>query len=118
MFAESTDIVGLAFVGTACTGVGCSVVEDLGPRAQGISAQTMAHESGHSLGANHDGVDNGCEAGQFIMSAVQVRKMRRVEMWLKWKLLMGFYGYFWLFWLLFFVFCFFFGCFLTIFDFF
>lgn len=97
--AQTVDIVGIAYVGTACTNGGCALVEDLGARSQAGTVQvccfvclfvhfllrrfvslavlmmhfqqTIAHETGHTLGANHDGTDNSCPANEFIMSAIQ-----------------------------------------------
>ncbi|KAG7271313.1 hypothetical protein CRUP_021050 [Coryphaenoides rupestris] len=45
--------VGLAFVGTLCSGHSAGVVQDHTDRAIAIGA-TLAHEMGHNLGMNHD----------------------------------------------------------------
>uniref|UniRef100_A0A8C8M549 Uncharacterized protein n=1 Tax=Oncorhynchus tshawytscha TaxID=74940 RepID=A0A8C8M549_ONCTS len=45
--------VGLAFIGTLCSGHSAGVVQDHNPRAIAVGA-TLAHEMGHNLGMNHD----------------------------------------------------------------
>ncbi|KAK0139930.1 Disintegrin and metalloproteinase domain-containing protein 28 [Merluccius polli] len=45
--------VGLAFVGTLCSGHSVGVVQDHSDRSIAIGA-TLAHEMGHNLGMNHD----------------------------------------------------------------
>ncbi|KAM4617097.1 disintegrin and metalloproteinase domain-containing protein 28 [Polymixia lowei] len=45
--------VGLAFVGTLCSGHSTGVIQDHNPRAIAVGA-TLAHEMGHNLGMNHD----------------------------------------------------------------
>ncbi|KAM9392974.1 disintegrin and metalloproteinase domain-containing protein 28 [Pholidichthys leucotaenia] len=45
--------VGLAFIGTLCSGHSVGVVEDHNDRAIAVGA-TLAHEMGHNLGMNHD----------------------------------------------------------------
>ncbi|CAL8335632.1 unnamed protein product [Gadus morhua 'NCC'] len=45
--------VGLAYVGTMCSGHSAGVVQDHSDRAIAIGA-TLAHEMGHNLGMNHD----------------------------------------------------------------
>ncbi|KAJ3603557.1 hypothetical protein NHX12_028302 [Muraenolepis orangiensis] len=45
--------VGLAYVGTLCSGHSSGVVQDHADRAIAIGA-TLAHEMGHNLGMNHD----------------------------------------------------------------
>ncbi|XP_046552727.1 LOW QUALITY PROTEIN: uncharacterized protein LOC124262285 [Haliotis rubra] len=56
---SSNYTTGLAFIGTMCQGEGrsVSVVEDHGGFQ---SVGTAAHELGHSLGAEHDGLNNSC----------------------------------------------------------
>ncbi|KAK7933105.1 hypothetical protein WMY93_004001 [Mugilogobius chulae] len=49
--------VGLAFIGTLCSGHSVGVVQDHSDRAIAVGA-TLAHEMGHNLGMNHD--DSGC----------------------------------------------------------
>ncbi|XP_055017450.1 disintegrin and metalloproteinase domain-containing protein 28 [Boleophthalmus pectinirostris] len=45
--------VGLAFIGTLCSGHSVGVVQDHSDRAIAVGA-TLAHEMGHNLGMNHD----------------------------------------------------------------
>uniref|UniRef100_A0A4W5MV37 ADAM metallopeptidase domain 28 n=1 Tax=Hucho hucho TaxID=62062 RepID=A0A4W5MV37_9TELE len=45
--------VGLAFIGTLCSGHSAGVVQDHNSRAIAVGA-TLAHEMGHNLGMNHD----------------------------------------------------------------
>lgn len=45
--------VGLAFIGTLCSGHSVGVVQDHNDRAIAVGA-TLAHEMGHNLGMNHD----------------------------------------------------------------
>ncbi|KAF7661447.1 hypothetical protein LDENG_00261690 [Lucifuga dentata] len=45
--------VGLAFVGTLCSGHSVGVIQDHHDRAIAVGA-TLAHEMGHNLGMNHD----------------------------------------------------------------
>uniref|UniRef100_A0A3P8XHC7 ADAM metallopeptidase domain 28 n=1 Tax=Esox lucius TaxID=8010 RepID=A0A3P8XHC7_ESOLU len=45
--------VGLAFIGTLCSGHSSGVVQDHNPNAIAVGA-TLAHELGHNLGMNHD----------------------------------------------------------------
>uniref|UniRef100_A0A673YV67 ADAM metallopeptidase domain 28 n=1 Tax=Salmo trutta TaxID=8032 RepID=A0A673YV67_SALTR len=45
--------VGLAFIGTLCSGHSAGVVQDHNARAIAVGA-TLAHEMGHNLGMNHD----------------------------------------------------------------
>ncbi|CAB1320018.1 unnamed protein product, partial [Coregonus sp. 'balchen'] len=45
--------VGLAFIGTLCSGHSVGVVQDHNARAIAVGA-TLAHEMGHNLGMNHD----------------------------------------------------------------
>ncbi|XP_071099541.1 A disintegrin and metalloproteinase with thrombospondin motifs 6-like [Haliotis cracherodii] len=65
---SSNYTTGLAFIGTMCQGEGrsVSVVEDHGGFQ---SVGTAAHELGHSLGAEHDGLNNTCTpADRYIMA--------------------------------------------------
>ncbi|CAL9708859.1 unnamed protein product [Knipowitschia caucasica] len=60
--------VGLAFVGTLCSGHSVGVVQDHSGRAIAVGA-TLAHEMGHNLGMNHD--DSGscvCTGDSCIMA--------------------------------------------------
>ncbi|XP_037634003.1 zinc metalloproteinase-disintegrin-like lachestatin-2 isoform X1 [Sebastes umbrosus] len=50
--------VGLAFIGTLCSGHSVGVVQDHNDRAIAVGA-TLAHEMGHNLGMNHDD-SSGC----------------------------------------------------------
>ncbi|KAH9490654.1 Metalloprotease mig-17 [Bulinus truncatus] len=59
LWTEKGDILGLAWVETLCRtdGYSSSVIEDMGDYSAIIPA---AHELGHSLAANHDGINNTC----------------------------------------------------------
>lgn len=50
--------VGLAYIGTLCSGHSVGVVQDHNDRAIAVGA-TLAHEMGHNLGMNHDD-SSGC----------------------------------------------------------
>ncbi|KAH9498935.1 hypothetical protein Btru_005394 [Bulinus truncatus] len=68
LWTVSVDILGLAWVETLCRtdGVSSSVIEDMGDYS---AIFTGAHELGHSLAANHDGVNNTCTyADRYLMS--------------------------------------------------
>ncbi|KAJ8396988.1 hypothetical protein AAFF_G00013110 [Aldrovandia affinis] len=60
--------VGLAFIGTLCSGHSTGVVQDHNPRAIAIGA-TLAHEMGHNLGMNHDSSSCVCTGSSCIMAA-------------------------------------------------
>lgn len=75
------EVSGLAWVGTVCKGrKACGVVEDLTVgewsdskkkfyRPWQGTAFTMTHEMGHNFGMHHDGSENDCDPGNFIMAA-------------------------------------------------
>ncbi|KAK3539102.1 hypothetical protein QTP86_024036, partial [Hemibagrus guttatus] len=60
--------VGLAFIGTLCTGHSTGVIQDHNPRALAVGA-TLAHEMGHNLGMNHDTNACVCTENSCIMTA-------------------------------------------------
>ncbi|KAM6965346.1 disintegrin and metalloproteinase domain-containing protein 28 [Aplochiton taeniatus] len=60
--------VGLAFIGTLCSGHSVGVVQDHNPSAIAVGA-TLAHEMGHNLGMNHDDSSAcACSADSCIMA--------------------------------------------------
>uniref|UniRef100_A0A8D0CK53 ADAM metallopeptidase domain 28 n=1 Tax=Scleropages formosus TaxID=113540 RepID=A0A8D0CK53_SCLFO len=60
--------VGLAYIGSLCTGHSTGVVQDHNSRAIAVGA-TLAHEMGHNLGMNHDSSSCICTGSTCIMSA-------------------------------------------------
>ncbi|KAM9447133.1 zinc metalloproteinase-disintegrin-like berythractivase [Clarias gariepinus] len=60
--------VGLAFIGTLCTGHSTGVIQDHNPRVIAVAA-TLAHEMGHNLGMNHDTSSCVCTQSSCIMTA-------------------------------------------------
>jgi hypothetical protein len=69
---EST-ILGLAGVGTMCTGVGSGAIcQTFNQPSDAHSATVSAHEMGHNFNMTHDGTPGSgapCPAGEYIMSA-------------------------------------------------
>ncbi|KAH9488712.1 hypothetical protein Btru_059760, partial [Bulinus truncatus] len=68
LWTLSVDILGLAWVETLCRtdGVSSSVIEDMGDYS---AIFTGAHELGHSLASDHDGVNNTCTyKDRYLMS--------------------------------------------------
>jgi len=68
VIATAYDIVGLAYVGTACTDAGCGITQDMNPNSISSSSEVLAHEIGHNLGSLHDGENNNCTQ-IYVMSA-------------------------------------------------
>uniref|UniRef100_A0A4W4HK02 ADAM metallopeptidase domain 28 n=1 Tax=Electrophorus electricus TaxID=8005 RepID=A0A4W4HK02_ELEEL len=60
--------VGLAFIGTLCSGHSTGVIQDHNPRAVAVGA-TLSHEMGHNLGMNHDTSSCTCTDNSCIMAA-------------------------------------------------
>nr|XP_057926261.1 disintegrin and metalloproteinase domain-containing protein 28 [Doryrhamphus excisus] len=61
--------VGLAYIGTLCSGHSVGVVQDHNNRAIAVGA-TLAHEMGHNLGMNHDDSSAcACSGDRCIMNA-------------------------------------------------
>ncbi|KAM7416914.1 hypothetical protein PAMA_018816 [Pampus argenteus] len=69
--------VGLAFIGTLCSGHSVGVVQDHNDKAIAVGA-TLAHEMGHNLGMNHDDSSAcACSADSCIMAAALSWKIPR-----------------------------------------
>ncbi|KAM3611639.1 uncharacterized protein V6R79_021912 [Siganus canaliculatus] len=60
--------VGLAYIGTLCSGHSVGVVQDHNDRAIAVGA-TLAHEMGHNLGMDHDSSGCTCSGDSCIMAA-------------------------------------------------
>ncbi|XP_069037552.1 zinc metalloproteinase/disintegrin-like HR1a isoform X1 [Lepisosteus oculatus] len=60
--------VGLAFIGTLCSGHSTGVIQDHSSNAIAVGA-TMSHEMGHNLGMNHDTSSCVCKDSTCIMTA-------------------------------------------------
>ncbi|XP_061117392.1 zinc metalloproteinase-disintegrin-like batroxstatin-1 [Conger conger] len=59
--------VGLAYIGTLCSGHSTAVIQDHNPRSIAVGA-TLAHEMGHNLGMNHDSSSCSCAGSSCIMA--------------------------------------------------
>ncbi|XP_035291398.1 zinc metalloproteinase-disintegrin-like brevilysin H2a [Anguilla anguilla] len=59
--------VGLAYIGTLCSGHSTAVIQDHNPKAIAVGA-TLAHEMGHNLGMNHDTSSCVCTDASCIMA--------------------------------------------------
>ncbi|KAH9504359.1 hypothetical protein Btru_063410 [Bulinus truncatus] len=68
-YRNDYSVVGIAYIGTMCSkdGTSISVIED---RSGYSTIDTAAHEMGHSLSAQHDGLNNRCSfSDRYIMAA-------------------------------------------------
>ncbi|XP_044054024.1 disintegrin and metalloproteinase domain-containing protein 28 isoform X2 [Siniperca chuatsi] len=69
--------VGLAFIGTLCSGLSVGVIQDHNDRAIAVGA-TLAHEMGHNLGMDHDDSSAcACSGDSCIMAAALSWKIPR-----------------------------------------
>jgi len=67
----STGVAGIGYIGSMCDQMySCGVAQALLGVDDYFSADTLAHEIGHNLNAQHDDVMNTCAPGGFIMQAV------------------------------------------------
>ncbi|XP_055864673.1 uncharacterized protein LOC106063331 isoform X2 [Biomphalaria glabrata] len=78
-YSKNYNVVGIANIGTMCRtdGTSCSVIED---RKGYSTIDTATHELGHSLSAEHDGVNNFCSFSQrYIMAASNSKETYETE---------------------------------------